>query len=431
MALPRRIELVPLERPVAAQVVVPGSKSLTNRAMILAALSEGVVTLEGALWSEDTQVMAEALSRLGWSVEVEEDPHESANRRIQVTGRGGKVPEGGTRGVPLELFVGNAGTAARFLMAMVCLGRGWYRLHGVPRMHERPQAGLVQALKDLGYRVESMEGDPDCLPLLIEGAGRRPGALCQVSIQESSQFASALLLAARWGGWEVNWQSGRGEHAPYVSMTEALIRDFPASGGVCSIEADASGGSYFWAIGGLQGLRFPSAVERVEVCHWPTSGWQVDACFPRFWPLPETISRESDLGDSIMTSIVMAPWAAHPVRFTDLGRLRVQECERVLALKTELRKCGVRVEEEGDVLTVFPSRPHGARISTYHDHRMAMCFAVLGTVVSGIVMEDPECVKKTFPNFFRKLASSPPLGMGVGVLDAETRQPLCGDLLDA
>ena len=140
--LPDLIEIVPLRTPVRAEITVPGSKSVTNRALVLAALAHGDVTLDGALWSEDTQVMVECLLKLGFDVRVDPDPDEDCNRTITVGGRGGEIPNAGTAARPLELFVGNAGTAARFLAAMVCLGRGAYRLSGVPRMHERPQAAL-------------------------------------------------------------------------------------------------------------------------------------------------------------------------------------------------------------------------------------------------------------------------------------------------
>ena len=153
----------------------------------------------------------------------------------------------------------------------------------------------------------------------------------------------------------------------------------------------------------------------VSVKDWPVSGWQIDADFPQFLPLPSTVSRVNQLGDSIMTAIVLAAdedsargwgWSEPPdsIRFTDLGRLRMQECERVLALRTELTKCGAAVEEEGDTLTVHPSTLHGAEIETYNDHRMAMCFAILGLKVPGVRIQNPACVKKTFPNFFQKLA---------------------------
>ena len=169
MPLPDLIEIVPLDKPVRAEITVPGSKSITNRALILAALADGEITLEGALWSEDTQVMVEALRKLGFEIKVEADPDEGCNRRITVKGLGGRIPSAGTPEQPLELFVGNAGTAARFLAAFVCLGAGTYRLSGVPRMHERPQAALFNALRELGHRVDSPN---DKLPAVIHGQTR-------------------------------------------------------------------------------------------------------------------------------------------------------------------------------------------------------------------------------------------------------------------
>jgi 3-phosphoshikimate 1-carboxyvinyltransferase len=426
MPLPELIEIVPLDAPVHADVTVPGSKSITNRALILAALADGRVTLPGALWSEDTQVTVECLQRLGFEVDVQPDPHEPCNRTISVRGLGGSIPQAGTREAPLDLFVGNAGTAARFLAAMVCLGRGWYRLHGVPRMHERPQAALFQALRHLGFVVESGNGN-DRLPVRISGGSRSHPfkTECAVSIGESSQFASALLLSSKAGGWSVSTVGDNAEESPYVAMTSRMIEAFPHQGGVFQIEPDASSGSYFWAADHL----LPGS--RIAVNHWPASGWQIDAGFPRFLPLPGTVSRSRQLGDSIMTAIVLAPFAAHTVLFTDLGRLRVQECERVAALRTELLKCGAEVVEAGDTLSVSPSRLHGAEIETYNDHRMAMCFAILGLKVPGIKIQNPACVKKTFPNFFQKLAAPPPCGPGVAVLDARDGRRLSGDALFA
>lgn len=422
MALPSVIQIDPLTGPVQAEITVPGSKSITNRALILAALNEGVTTLRGALWSEDTQVMVDCLDRLGVAVEVAPDPGEPANRTMTVRGRGLQGVNGGAAGAPLELFVGNAGTAARFLMALVALGRGSFRLAGVPRMHERPQVALFDALRGLGYRVDSPNGR---LPAVVQGGGPRPGE-CRVSVAESSQFASALLLGAAAGGWRVSIEDENPEELPYVMMTERLISAFPRGGGVFQVEPDASSGSYFW---GLNALPLPGEGSRVSVAHWPDTGWQHDEAFPRFLPLPATVSRRNDLADSIMTAIVLAPLAGQPVRFTELGRLRLQECERVVALRTELMKCGAGVVEVGDTLEVRPSRLHGADIETYNDHRMAMCFAILGLKVPGLRLQNPACVKKTFPNFFQKLAGAG--GLGVTVRDAETGRVLDGEDLQA
>ncbi|MBP9902608.1 MAG: 3-phosphoshikimate 1-carboxyvinyltransferase [Verrucomicrobia bacterium] len=431
MALPDLIEIVPLAKPVRAEVTVPGSKSITNRALILAALADGEVTLTGALWSEDTQVMTEALRTLGFDVRVENDPAEFCNRTITVKGQGGRIPKAGTAEKPLELFVGNAGTAARFLAAMVCLGNGVYRLSGVPRMHERPQAELFKALRELGYRVDSAN---DKLPVVIHGQvrGEKPEVRgCTVSITESSQFASALLLSAKHGGWDVKVAGDDDEEAPYVTMTEKLVEVFPWGGGKFQIEPDASSGSYFWAAECVFPEVSGATVNRsgISVSAWPKSRWQIDAAFflVLFINKSSKISRRSDLGDSIMTAIAIAPTFRSVMKFTDLGRLRVQECERVLALRTELTRCGAKVVEEGDTLTVFPTKPgelRGAEIETYNDHRMAMCFAILGLKVPGIKLKNPACVKKTFPNFFQKLAAPPPSGLGVEIRDGRTGRKL-------
>ena len=443
MSLPDLIEIVPLDKPVRAEITVPGSKSITNRALILAALADGEVTLEGALWSEDTQIMVECLQELGFMVDVRPDPNEFSNRTITVYGKGGDVPPGGTEQQPVELFVGNAGTAARFLAAFVCLGKGVYKLHGVPRMNERPKKALFQALRELGYRVDS---PTDKLPAVIHGSGPKPGAKCTVDIEESSQFASALLLCAKVGGWNVEVVGENAEESPYVVMTSKLIDEFRKRSGKFGIEPDASGASYFWAIGAL----LPASPEwkandtetgiykydtdflptvkkqaekfRIKINHFPTSEKQIDSEFPRYLPPPVEVSRSSDLGDSIMTAIAIAPLFERETRFIDLGRLRVQECERVIALRTELTKCGAKVIEEGDTLTVYPSKLHGAEIETYNDHRMAMCFAILGLKVPGIKLKKPACVKKTFPNFFQKLAAAPPHGLGATILDASGRK---------
>lgn len=428
MPLPSSLVIEPVDRPRPFRITVPGSKSITNRALILAALADGPVTLRGALWSEDTQAMVDCLGRLGFETTVEPDPAEPANRTFRVNGLGGRIPRAGTASAPLELHVGNAGTAARFLAAFVCMGHGHYRLSGVPRMHERPQAALLDALRQLGYRIESPNGR---LPAVIEGAGPRPGR-CTVSIAESSQFASALLLTAPAAGWQVDLDGeGDLDDAPYVAMTSRLAEAFPRHGGTFDIEPDASSGSYFWGAHWLlQGGR-PATPDSPAVHGWPTSGWQVDARFPAYLPLPPHVSREADLGDSIMTAIVLAPFAGYPVRFTELGRLRVQECERVAALRTELTKCGADVREEGDTLTVYPTPLHGAEIETYNDHRMAMCFATLGLQVPGLKIRNPACVKKTFPNFFRKLADPAPGGIGAIIRDGQTGRILPAEELDA
>jgi 3-phosphoshikimate 1-carboxyvinyltransferase len=385
--------------------------------------------------------MVEALKKLGFQIKVDPDPEELCNRTITVRGLGGKIPNAGTADQPLELFVGNGGTVARFLAALLCLGRGVYRLSGMPRMHERPQAPLFQALRTLGYRIDSPN---DRLPAVIHGSGPRAGR-CQVSIEESSQFASALLMCSVVAGWQIEIVGENPEESPYVLMTREMYSYFywsrkgsphPEYGikdNIYPIDPDSSSGSYFWAAGWIAGHSDSAEPNPVTVARWPIfgAGFQIDTKFANYRVLPEKISRQTDLGDSIMTAIVIAPFAGYPVQFTDLGRLRLQECERVVALRTELAKCGAQVAEAGDTLTVRPSPLHGAEIETYHDHRLAMCFSVLGLRVPGIKIKDPVCVKKTFPNFFQKLAGLPPNGLGAKILDAQSGRRLNSDELFA
>ena len=424
MTLPATLEVVPLAAPVASRITVPGSKSETNRALILAALGEGRVTLYGALWSDDTEVMVACLRTLGVEVEVLPDEAEPSNRTFVVDGCGGDFEPGGTVARPVELYVGNAGTAARFLTALVALGHGAYKLSGAPRMHERPQGALFEALRQLGYRIDASGPERDRMPVVVHGAAQ--------------------------GEWEITVTGANADESPYVMMTEQVIDAFPQTDlddledAEYLIEGDTSSASYFVGANLLSRLlaRLTNEVrtDPIEVTNWPHSGWQFDERFAAFCAAalrgdtPAEVSRTTDLGDSILTAIVCAPLLAKPVRFVGLDRLRVQECDRVAALYEGLTRCGAHIEMIDDDLIVHPSALstlHGARIDTYEDHRIAMCFAMLGLFVPGIVIENPACVSKTFPNFFAKLAAPAPDGLGVTLRDASTGRALAVDTLDA
>jgi 3-phosphoshikimate 1-carboxyvinyltransferase len=394
--LPDMLEIQPLVKPPNCTITVPGSKSITNRALILAALSDKKCVLRGALWADDTQLMVEALWELDFDVEVEPDLVEECNRTITVFGRGGKIPKH-----KAELYVGNAGTAARFLTALVCLGHGEYRIYGDERMHERPMGELFDALRRWGAEIEA---EDDRLPAVVHIDQLRPKPIT-LTTKDSTQFASAMMLIERAAGAKgcISFQDAPDGYG-YIAMTNRLVMAFDPD---FRIEPDLSSASYFVAAAHLCG-------GNIEIADWPGESLQIDGKFPEFLrrlSRAETtgaikVSRERDLGDSILTLAIVALFGTTPLEIVDAGRLRVQETDRIRAMVTELQRVAAKVEEREDGFTVWPAEPgqlHGADIETYNDHRMAMCFAVLGLKVPGIRIKNPGCVSKTFPNFFQKL----------------------------
>jgi 3-phosphoshikimate 1-carboxyvinyltransferase len=402
--LPDPYPIEPLTKPPNCTITVPGSKSITNRALILAALADGKCTLRGALWADDTQVMVDSLQKLGFEVTVEPDPLEECNRTITVLGHDGEIPA-----KKAELYVGNAGTAARFLTALVCLGHGEYTIHGDARMNERPMRDLFDALQQLGVESQTTHGR---LPAVVRAKGLKGGTVT-VSAKRSSQFASALLLIVDKAKFKLQLAEPD-EPYSYVDMTCRMIETFHRD---YLIEPDLSSASYFVASGWI-------ASGRVEVAGWPKESMQIDGRFQKFLPdlrraaaaRPIEVSRMRDLGDSVMTLAICALFGIQSLQVVDAARLRLQETDRIKAIVTELRRVGAKAEGNEDGFTVWPaeeqpqagtlappSQLHGADIETYNDHRMAMCFAVLGLKVPGIRIKNPGCVSKTFPNFFEKL----------------------------
>jgi 3-phosphoshikimate 1-carboxyvinyltransferase len=384
--LPDILEIEPLVTPPDCTISVPGSKSITNRALILAALADGKCVLRGALWADDTRVMVDSLQKLGFEVTVEPDPAEECNRTITVIGRGGEIPAR-----KAELYVGNAGTAARFLTAMVCVGHGEYTVRGDERMNQRPMRDLFDALGHLDVEVSSENG---CLPAVIRAHGLKGGEVT-VSAKQSSQFASALLLVLDKTQFKLRLAEPD-EPYSYVDMTcrmsDTFHRDY-------LIEPDLSSASYFVAAGYLTG-------GKVEIGGWPLKSLQIDGQFSRFLPPPREVSRLRDLGDSVLTLAICALFGREPLRITDARRLREQETDRIWAMVKELHRIGADADELPDGFRVYPAEPgqlRGAPIETYNDHRLAMCFAVLGLKIPGIRIKNPGCVSKTFPNFFDKL----------------------------
>jgi 3-phosphoshikimate 1-carboxyvinyltransferase len=411
-------------------VQLPGSKSLTNRALLLAALSDGTTALTNVLDAEDTQVMIAALRALGVTVT-------SDGSGTRIDGCGGVFPNR-----TAELFLGNAGTAMRSLTAALAFAGGTYRLDGVARMRERPIGDLVDALNALGARVD-YAGAVGYPPLMIEPAQLAGSSAVDIRGGVSSQFVSGLLMAAPLiappSGLRVN-VPGTLISQPYVAMTVALMQRFgievarvDAAGGCAfnvprasyrspgqyAIEGDASSASYFLALGALAGG--PIKVQGAGL-----ESVQGDVAFARLleamggrvrWGSDwiETSSTgalhgvDYDCGaipDAAMTAATVALFAQGRTRLRGIGSWRVKETDRIAAMATELGKLGAQVETGPDWLALEgPVKVHTAEIDTYDDHRVAMCFALAATGGVPVVIRDPRCVSKTFPTFFEVLAS--------------------------
>jgi 3-phosphoshikimate 1-carboxyvinyltransferase len=378
----------PLARPPDATITVPGSKSITNRALVCAALADGTSVLEGALWADDTDAMVGCLRALGIDVDV-------AGDRITVHGQGGAIPATEAR-----LDVRLSGTTARFIAPVAALGRGRYEIDAAPPMRRRPMAPTFDALRSLGVRIEEL-GEPGHLPVVIHSDGGRGGRV-SVSGDESSQFVSGLLMA----GFDV---------APYVEMTRAVMGAF-SDARTFAVEPDASAASYFFAAAALCGGRVtieglgPSSLQGdlrfVDVLE------SMGAILERH-PTSTTVRGTGtlhgvdvdlrDLSDMVPTLAAVAVFADSPTTITGVGFIRGKESDRIGDLVTELRRCGIDAVEHSDGLTINPGQPKAARIRTYDDHRMAMALALIGLRVPGIEIEDPACVAKTFPDYFSAL----------------------------
>ena len=417
--------IAPARGPIEADVRLPGSKSLTNRALLVAALASGESTLRGALYSDDTRYMAGALRALG--LEIEED---APGERFVVGGRGGRWPAG-----EADLYIGASGTAARFLTAALTLGQGRYTLDGVPRMRERPIAPLLDALGQLGARATSRDGT-GCPPVVVEADGL-PGGACRVRGDLSSQFLSALLMVGPYAARGVTVEvEGELVSRPFVGLTVAIMRDFGAAaieeeGGRrfvvppgryeardYLVEPDATAASYFFAAAALTG-------GRVRVAGLRRDSPQGDLAFVEVlermgcaveWGADDVTVRgpdqlggvDADMGpisDTAQTLAAIAPFAAGPVTMRNLAHTRHQETDRLAAVARELRRLGGRVEERADGLTIYPAALHAETVETYDDHRMAMSFALIGLRVPGLRIADPGCVAKTFPDFFERFGA--------------------------
>lgn len=417
------LEIQPVAGPLQASIRPPGSKSITNRALVCAALAGGDSTLTGALVSDDTAAMIDCLGRLGIDVDEQDE-----GLTLRVCGRGGRIPA-----TSADLFVGNSGTTIRFVAAMAALGEGTYHLDGVPRMRERPIGDLVEALNALGsdVRCDGVEGFP---PLTLHARGLS-GGKATIAGNASSQFLSGLLMAVPCGAGPTELAvDGTLVSQPYVRMTLAVqkafgvsveasddLRRFYTPGGASyratayEIEPDASAASYFWAAAAIAGgraivegltsqslqgdVRFVRVLEQMGCRVFETSnGIAVEG-----GPLRGVEVDMNDISDTVQTLAAVALFAEGPTTVSGVAHNRLKETDRISALATELRKLGASVEERPDGLRIEPRPLHAARLATYDDHRMAMSLALVGLRVPGVTIENPGCTAKTYPGFFADL----------------------------
>ena len=414
------IAISPASGPINGSIRPPGSKSITNRALICAALANGTSRLTGALDSDDTRVMIDSLAKLGVDIVADLE-----NATLTINGCGGKFKS------PVEdLFIGNSGTTVRFLTAALAFAGGQFRLDGVERMRERPIGPLISALNGLGAKT-SAQSSNDCPPVTIQSPAISGGSV-SVSGNISSQYLSGLLMAAPLATGDIEFKiDGPLISQPYVHMTIAVMKMFgvtvkandtltqffiagDASYEPCDydIEPDASAASYFFAAaaicGGsatveglsrnsLQGdVGFAGCLEQMgcEVV-WESNSIRVTG------PAKCGIDVDmSDVSDTVQTLTSVALFVDGPTHVRNVAHNRVKETDRIGNLAIELRKFGVQVDEREDGLSIYPAKLNGAVVETYDDHRMAMAIALVGLKQPDVVITNPKCVGKTYPDYF-------------------------------
>jgi 3-phosphoshikimate 1-carboxyvinyltransferase len=423
------LSLSPFRAPARGTVTVPGSKSINNRALLLAALATGTSTLTGALDSDDTRIFAACLSALGFDVE-----HDRAGETFKVVGCGGVLPTpaSGTA----DLFVGNAGTAARFLLAMCALGHAPIRFDGVAAMRKRPMADLISLLVHQGAGVE-YHAEHGFFPLTLTGNGLSGGTL-MLDPRKSSQQVSAALMVAPFAAHDtVLTLTGDIVSEPYIAMTIDMMADWgvvverPEAGNLrvakgqtyqakapYAVEPDASSASYFFAAAAVTG-------GSVTIPNLSRKALQGDALFVDALAAMGAIVEDDARGltvtgpkqlhgvtidmnaisDTAPTLAAIAANASSPTLITGVEHMRWKETDRVAAMATQLAAMGADIEERQDGLLIKPSKLLRAKVATYDDHRMAMSLAIAGLANQGVDIEDPGCTSKTFPTFFDVLAS--------------------------
>jgi 3-phosphoshikimate 1-carboxyvinyltransferase len=417
------IKISALNCPIDATVEIPGSKSITNRALLVAALAQGDSILENALFSEDSEYFAKCLEELGIPIVLN-----SSLAKIQVAGRGGNIPE-----LQADLFVGLAGTAARFISALVALGNGEYRFDGVSRMRERPMGDLLTVLQTGGATVH-FEGQPGFMPYTIY-AQQFSGGNFRFKANQTSQQLSALLMIAPYAQRDTIVEvEGTLVSQSYIKMTVSLMADFGveviqteenrfeiAAGQRYQarnyiVEPDASNASYFFAAAAVTGGRVRVNYLTKKSCQgdilWLEVLEEMGCQIYEGDNYTEVMGAEqlsgididmNDISDLVPTLAAIAPFANSPVTIRNVEHIRYKECDRIHAVVTELQRLGVKVEEFADGLKIYNNSPIiPTAVETYKDHRMAMAFAVTGLKVPGIEIKDPSCTAKTFPDYFTR-----------------------------
>ena len=423
-------EVKTINHPLDCTVDVPGSKSITNRALLMAALANGKSVLNGVLFSNDSRYFLTSLISLGYIIEVNE-----VENYVAINGHGADIPKKNA-----TIDVGSAGTAARFLTAMLALSDGEYIINASEQMKKRPMLPLFEALTAMGAEFTFIEKNGH-LPVKVKGAafnGAVPASEVDIDISESTQFLSALLMVAPMleNGLKINITSKKTEGS-YIKITTKMMHQFGCDtlhdGSVYEIpagqtymaetyliEPDVSAACYFYAAAALTG-------GHVLVKNVHSTSMQGDMKFLDVLKQMGCVIREeregiyvtgpengqysgvdvdmNDFSDQTMTLAAIAPFANTPTYIKNIGHLRLQESDRIHAIVTELTRVGIKVEEEQDAIRIHPGTPHAALIQTYDDHRMAMAFALIGLKCEGIVIDNCECCGKTFENYFSVLDS--------------------------
>ena len=413
-----------LNHPINLEIAVPGSKSITNRALFLAALGNGAVHLKGVLFSEDSRYFLSSLKSLGFLVEIREEEKE-----VIVGGCGGVIPK-----KEAEIYVGSAGTAARFLTAMLALSEGVYTIQASEQMKRRPMRPLFEALEQSGAEFTYLEKE-GFLPVRVRG--KRGGFKeASLDISRSTQFLSALLMRAPVLGEDFTIHiTSEKKDGSYIRITRKMMEQFGVECNfdgdsyhikkgqqyqreVYEIEPDVSAACYFYAMAALTGgrtvvksvhkdsmqgdLRFLEVLEKLG-CHVTDTEAGIEVTGTNDGHYPGITVDMNDFSDQTMTLAALAPFADSPTTIRNIGHIRLQESDRLSAIAKELTKMGIRVEEGEDFLVIYPGIPQPSLVSTYEDHRMAMAFSLIGLRSEGIVIDNPLCCKKTFEEYFTLL----------------------------